>query len=80
MSVRVPRGGERQHIHTRELSMYHHYPYHHGFNLGEQIAGAAVRGVVYQAERQLFHGMSLPEILLIGGGICVAVLLFMRRR
>ncbi|WP_321935537.1 hypothetical protein [Paraburkholderia sp. J8-2] len=59
--------------------MYHHNT-HHSFNLADQVAGAAVRGAVYQGEHRLFHGMSLPEVILIGVGICVVVAFLMRRR
>lgn len=52
----------------------------HHFNLGDQVAGALVRGVVYQAERSLFHGMSTMNIVIIGAVIIGAVWMAMRPR
>jgi hypothetical protein len=52
--------------------------HHHNFDLGGQIAGAAVRGVVYQGERHLFHGMGTPAVIAIGLGIIALVALAKR--
>lgn len=50
----------------------------HHFNVADQVAGALVRGVVYQAERSFFHGMSTMNIVIIGAVIVGAVWLVMR--
>ncbi|MBN3760931.1 hypothetical protein [Burkholderia sp. Ac-20365] len=52
----------------------------HHFHLGDQIAGAVVRGVVYNAERVLFKGMGLPMVLAIGAGIIAVVWVITRSR
>ncbi|WP_156034508.1 hypothetical protein [Paraburkholderia fungorum] len=49
--------------------------HHHSFDLGGQIAGAAVRGVVYEGEHHLFHGMSTPAAIAVGLGIIALVVL-----
>ncbi|VWC81355.1 hypothetical protein BLA39750_01223 [Burkholderia lata] len=54
--------------------------HHHTFDLGNQIAGALVRGVIYQGERRVFHGMSTPAMIAIGLAIVVLVALAARRR
>ena len=52
--------------------------YHH-FSLAHEIAIAAVRGVIYAAERHLFRGMGLGEIIVIGLVIFTVVKLMSRR-
>ena len=52
--------------------------YHH-FSLVHEIAVAAVRGVIYEAERHLFRGMGLGEIIVIGLVILMVVKLLTRR-
>lgn len=53
--------------------------YHH-FSLAHEIAIAATRGVVYAAERHLFRGMGLGEIIGIGLVIFMALKLMTHRR
>ena len=53
--------------------------YHH-FSLVHEIASAAVRGVIYAAERHLFRGMGLGEIIVIGLVIFMVVKLMTHRR
>ncbi|MFP3637514.1 hypothetical protein [Paraburkholderia sp. SIMBA_054] len=52
----------------------------HHFNMADQIAGALVRGVAYNVERKIFHGMNLPTMLVVGAVIIAAVWFFTRPR
>jgi hypothetical protein len=56
-----------------------HMGYHH-FSLAHEIAIAAMRGVVYAAERHVFRGMGTGEIIVIGLAIFMVVKLVTRRR
>ena len=51
----------------------------HHFNIVDTIANAALRGVVYQGERRLFHGMSNVEMVVIGAVIVGVIWAVMRR-
>lgn len=53
---------------------------HHHFNIAEVIANAALRGVVYQGEHRMFHGMSNGEMAVVGVVIVGIIWAVMRRR
>ncbi|MGF6440488.1 hypothetical protein [Paraburkholderia youngii] len=51
----------------------------HHLNIVDIVANAALRGVVYQGERRLFHGMSNVEMAVIGAVIIGVIWAVMRR-
>lgn len=54
--------------------------HHHSFDLFGAVAGAAVRGVVYQTEHRLFHGMNTSTMIMVGVAVIGVVWLLSRRR
>ena len=52
--------------------------YHHSFDLGSQIAGAAVRGAVYEGVHHLFHANSTTAAIAIG--ICIIAVVVLIRK